>query len=131
MTGAEYKTRREAFGLSAAEAAEFHRLKSDRTIRHWESGRSPVPEGAAAELLALDRRIDHAAGEATAHYREQLAQHGQLQTIELYRYSTPEAYAASRSDREGLPIGSHPVLIDRTRRALEAAGAHVAILYTD
>lgn len=130
MTGAEYKTLREALGLSAREAARFHRIASDRTIRHWENGRAPVPAGAADELRTIDAGIDRAVGEATAAYREQ-AGRGPAETVELYRYRDPAVYAASQPGREGLPIGAHGVLVDRARRALEALGVTVAIVYAD
>lgn len=133
MTGAEYKTLRQALGLSAAEAASFHGLASDRTIRYWESGQVEVPAGAAAELRELDHRLDRAVAETVALYRHQKTELGgnPPSRVELYRYRQAQLYARSRAGREGLPIGVHAVLIDRTRRALEAEGAAVAIVYAD
>ena len=63
MTPAAYKTLRESLGLSAQAAARFHGLTSDRTIRYWESPDGSVPDGAAAQLMALDAAIDAAAGQ--------------------------------------------------------------------
>jgi hypothetical protein len=49
-------------GLSHREAAEFHKVRPD-TIKSWSAGRNRAPDGAIAELRALYRKIENAAGQ--------------------------------------------------------------------
>lgn len=69
MTPAEFKTVRESLGLSAQWLAS--RLSvSLRSIRHWEDGEIPIPDGVAAELLNLEDYVEAAADEIVEQLRE-------------------------------------------------------------
>ena len=128
MTPAEYKTIREACGLSQQAAADFHAVRL-RTIQHWEAGRNAVPDGAAGELLGLDRRLERAVAEAVHLYHDKRTEFGEPSVVALVRYRTAAAFAGSRPESEGLTLDTHAALIGRLRRALEAAGAQVTIAW--
>jgi hypothetical protein len=55
MTNAEFRVVREFLGLSGPWLA-MHLGVSDRTIRHWEAGRYPIPDGVrlAVEQIEAD-----------------------------------------------------------------------------
>jgi len=54
MTDAEFKVIREHLGLSAPWLAA-HLGVSERTVRHWEQGRYPIPDGVRLELEDLEK----------------------------------------------------------------------------
>lgn len=53
MTPAELKVVREFLGLSSAALAGYLGV-SDRTVRHWEAGKYPIPDGARLEIEKLE-----------------------------------------------------------------------------
>lgn len=53
MTPAELKVIREFLGLSSAALAK-HLGVSDRTVRHWEEGKYPIPDGVRLEIEKLE-----------------------------------------------------------------------------
>jgi transcriptional regulator with XRE-family HTH domain len=126
MTSAEYKTIREACGLSQQAAAEFHNVAL-RTVQHWEEGRHGVPPGVAEEIRRLDATIERSVLEAIDLYEDLKAKHQAPDAVGLVRYRTAEIYRGSRADREGLLFGCHAALIGRLRTALERIGAVVTI----
>ena len=128
MTPADFRTRREACGLSIQDAAEFLDV-SLRTISHWETGRNAVAPGAAAELLELDSRIEGAVSNFLALAADLAAKHGKPDAIDLTRYRTAEDYAGSRAAADGLPHPCHNALLARVMVALQRAGYKVAISY--
>lgn len=123
MNAAEFKTLRQCLGLTTAQATAFFALKSERTVRHWEQDRNAVPEGAAAELAALDRAVDDAARILAARVR---ASGGPL-----LRYRSDEDFhrAEPTAAAELLGARTHAVAVDRARRILEAEGRTVRIEY--
>jgi transcriptional regulator with XRE-family HTH domain len=128
VTAAEYRTLREACGLSLQAAADFHDV-SIRTVQHWETGRNNVPDGAGEELGRLNAGIERAVSEAVGLYREKGGEHGAPDVVALVRYRSDEDYAGSRAAREGLPHACHNALIGRLKLALERVGARVEISY--
>jgi DNA-binding XRE family transcriptional regulator len=128
VTSPEYRTLREACGLTVREAAAFHQV-AERTIVHWETGRNAIPAGAAEELARLNAKIDRAVQEAIDLYAEQSEKHGDIDTVALSRYRTAQDYAASRAAREGLPHSCHNALVARTMTALRRIGAPVKITW--
>lgn len=112
MTAAEFRTLREACGLSQQEAATFHGV-SLRTIAHWETGRNNIPPGAAQELLDLNAMIERGVQNVMTLVGEIAAKHGAADEIALTRYRSLDDYAGSRADREGLPWPCHNAMIGR------------------
>jgi len=53
MTPAELKVVREFLGLSSAALARYLGV-SDRTVRHWEEGKYPIPDGVRLEIEKLE-----------------------------------------------------------------------------
>jgi len=53
MTPAELKVVREFLGLSSAALAKYLGV-TDRTVRHWEAGKYPVPDGVRIEIEKLE-----------------------------------------------------------------------------
>lgn len=53
MTGVELKTIREWLGLSGDWLAH-HLEVTPRSVRHWEAGRSPIPDGVRLEVEHLE-----------------------------------------------------------------------------
>jgi len=53
MTPAELRVVREFLGLSSAALAEILGV-SDRTVRHWEAGKHPIPDGVRLEVERLE-----------------------------------------------------------------------------
>jgi hypothetical protein len=126
MTSAEYKTIREACGLSQQAAAAFHCVAL-RTVQHWEEGRNGVPAGVADEIRRLDARIERGVIDAVDLYKDPRGQHGTPDAVALVRYRTAESYSGSRPGLEGLLYPCHGALIGRMRIALERIGAVVKI----
>ena len=130
MTSAEYRTLREACGLSQQDAAIFHAV-SLRTIGHWETGRNNVPAGAAQELLGLNATIEAGVTNAMTLVAELAGQHGQPDAIALTRYRSAADYTGSRPDREGLPHPCHNAMIARTMLAMQRQHRAVVIAWAD
>jgi hypothetical protein len=61
MTRAELKVTREYLGLST-EALGVYLEVAGRTVRHWEDGRYPIPDGARLEIEALEQHTVEAVG---------------------------------------------------------------------
>jgi transcriptional regulator with XRE-family HTH domain len=109
MNSAEFRTLREACGLSQQAAAAFHDV-AIRTIAHWETGRNSVPAGAAEEIGRLNATLERAVIEAIDLAEDLKRQHGAPDAVALTRYRTEDAFADSRAAREGLTHASHNAL---------------------
>ena len=128
MTSAEFRTLREACGLSQQAAADFHQVAL-RTIAHWETGRNAVPVGAAQELLDLNASIERGVQNILSLARELSEKHGAPEAIALTRYRSTEDYAGSRAAREGLLWPCHNALVARAMIALQRVGFTVAVAW--
>jgi hypothetical protein len=126
VTSAEYRTLREACGLTVRDAAAFHRV-AERTIVHWESERNGIPDGAAEELRELNATIEHGVVTALKLAAEVRPRDGEPDAVALVRFRTPERYAGSRPAGEGLSHACHNAMIGRIMAALERAGKPVTI----
>ena len=63
MTAAEFRVAREWLGLSS-EWLAAHLGVSARTIRHWEAGRHPIPDGVRLEIEHLEMHTREVVGRA-------------------------------------------------------------------
>lgn len=127
MTPAEYRTLREACGLSKQDAATFHNV-APRTIEHWEAGKNPVPDGVAEELRLLDLNINA----AVQHKLDRLpAFSSEAKPFMLKRHRTAEEYVGSRHHRLGLPFACDGVVAARAAYLLERKGARYMISWSD
>jgi transcriptional regulator with XRE-family HTH domain len=130
VTSAEYKTIREACGLSQQGAAGYHNVAL-RTVQHWEEGRNGIPAGMAEAIRRLDALIERGVIETIDLYQDRLAKHETSDPVALVRYRTAESYVGSRPEREGVLYPCHGALIGRTRIALERIGATVCISFAE
>lgn len=128
MSPAEFKTLREAGGLSQQAAAAYLGVHLN-TIQQWESGRSRVAQGAAEDLQRLDAQLERAVLEMIDTWREKAAEFGEPAMISLARWRTADAYAGTHHAAAGLPFGAHCALIARAATALRRLGAPVEISY--
>lgn len=112
MTPAELRVAREFLGLSTVQLAALLRV-TDRTVRHWEEDKYPIPPGVAGELDRLERR---AADLAARLAREMGAQPSP--TLATYRTDADyrEADPAGR-----LPASWHRAAAARARALLPGA----------
>ena len=110
MTPAEYRTMREACGLSQQSAAPFHGV-TYRAIQQWEAGVNRVPARTAEEIRALDVRISDGASALIA------AQGRRSRTappVRLFRWRTQDAYEATHGAKAtSLPFGAYNAMLGR------------------
>ena len=128
MSPAEFKTLREACGLSQQAAAAFLAVHLN-TVQQWESGRSRVAAGAGEDMQRLDAQMERAVLEMIDTWREKAAEFGEPAMISLARWRGAEAYAGTHHAAGGLPYGAHCALIGRAATALRRLGAPVEISY--
>ena len=131
MTPAEFRTLREACGLSNKEDASAYFDVARRTLEYWESGRSPIPAGAEAELLKLNNQIETGVQRVRILAADLASKHGAPDRIDLTRYRTADDYAGSRAALDGLPHPCHNALIGRTLVALRRDGIAAQVAYAD
>lgn len=138
MNGAEFKTLREACGLTVPDMARLAisprtgEAVGERTIRYWESGSVPVPDDVGDMLTKLDSMLSHAAEQALEAWRaaEQAHGHGP-DMVCLVRYRENADLWKYRPDMKGLPATCHAALINRARLALWGAGCATKIVWME
>lgn len=138
MNGAEFKTLREACGLSVPDMSRLAisprtgEKVGERTIRYWESGSVPVPDDVAEILTKLDTMLSHAAQQALEAWRAAVKTHGQgPDMVYLVRYRENEDLWRYRADMKGLPATCHAALINRARLALWGVGCATKIVWME
>lgn len=122
MTAAEFRTLRDALGLSVEACCRIFGV-ADRTIRRWDSGRLPVPPQVADELRAIDADYDAAAAALIRHYTDLSNQHGGAPPaggLVLLRYRTDDDLAHYHPDLRLRGTQAHGAMVDRAARALRA-----------
>lgn len=118
MTDAEFRVVREFLGLTGDWLAG-HLGVSGRTVRHWEQGKYPIPDGVRLELEDLERR----SGEFVGGCVEQLLD---MPEPGLVTYRTDAEYHAAHPDIP-FPASWHRAVCARI--ALEVPG--LPIRYAD
>lgn len=122
MTPAEFRTLRESLGLDVAACCRLFAV-ADRTVRRWDAGRLPIPEGVIRQLLDVDAGFESIARDAVRKALDEQARRGESpKDIALVRYRTDEDLARYLPDMRLLGTQAHGALADRVRRALKAAG---------
>lgn len=117
MTPAAFKTTRELLGLSDGWMAD-HLGVSSRTVRNWEAGKYPVPDGVATEVQALKRQT-------LAEVHRLVAElHGQvLPRLATYRNDTDFRAANPNST---FPASWHRAVVARVALQLPGVGIDYA-----
>lgn len=138
MNGAEFKTLREACGLTVPDMAKLAisprtgEAVGERTVRYWESGSVPVPDDVAEMLKQLDAILSRAAEQALETWRTAVQTHGQgPDLVYLVRYRENEDLWRYRPDMKRLPATCHAALINRARLALAGVACHTKIIWME
>ena len=118
MTPAEFRVARESMGMSGPWLAA-HLGVSDRTQRHWESGRYPIPDGVRLEIERLLADTDQ---HVTAHIERMTGMPNPV----MITYATDEQYHAAHPDSP-YPASWHRAVAARVAR--EVTG--LSIVYPD
>lgn len=135
ITGAEFKTLREACGLSVPDMARLAvspktgQPVGERTVRYWESCAFDVPADVANLLRHLDASLTESARQAVEVVSKGMK--GDEVEVFLVRYRENEDLWVFRKDMKGLPATCHAALINRVRLALEAIGCRVVIVWME
>ncbi len=123
MNSAEFKTMREAVGLTTGPLAKMAKV-DQRTVRYWESGRTKPPEQACKILLDLDAMLNRTKAEAVMLYSEK-----KPDTVLLLRYRTDKELHKANPDFKGLPVTVHAALLHRLTHHFMSLGVPVSIEY--
>jgi transcriptional regulator with XRE-family HTH domain len=115
MTDAEFRTAREFLGLTGEWLAD-HLGVSARTVRHWEQGKYPIPDGVRLAIEDLERRT----GEFIGGCVEKLAG---LADPGVLVYRNDAEYHQANPDIE-MPASWHRAVVARI--ALELPGLRIA-----
>ena len=126
MTGAEFKTIREACGLSVQDFAKIVGVE-ERSIRYWESGKqTPRTNDVANALLSIDAFLDQAADTVLQFVKSA----PQLPVnIVLLRYRENHDLWAAMPEWKPLPVTCHAAGIARSRAALADLHVKTRIVY--
>lgn len=128
MNPAEFKTLREALGLTLNWVAEQAGV-GIRTCQYWESGRSDPPADVVEMLQRLDAQIDRVVIETLDTYADVAETHGEPENIELYRYRENIDLWNSKPEMRPLPVTYHAAMLFRIAKALRNIGLTVSITY--
>ena len=115
MTPAEFRVARESMGMSGPWLAA-HLGVSDRTQRHWEAGRYPIPDGVRLEIERLLADTDQ---HVTAHIERMMGMPDPV----MITYATDEQYHAAHPDSP-YPASWHRAVAARVSR--EVPGLSIA-----
>ena len=118
VTPAELKTTRESMGLTSEWVAEAAGV-AVRTVRHWESGATRVPDDVAGRLEELTRQLS----EHVASLLESVAD-GRV-TLLRYRDQT----ALQHSTGLTWPVATHAIAQLRAIEQLRARGARARMIW--
>jgi hypothetical protein len=111
MTDAEFKVVREYLGLTGDWLAE-HLGVSGRTVRHWEQGKYPIPDGVRLAMEDLEART----GEFVAGVAKQLMD---VPDPGVITYRTDAEYHAAHPEI-GLPASWHRAVVARIAQEVPA-----------
>lgn len=125
MHAAEFKTLREAIGLSISTLVKVIDV-DERSIRKWESGKKTVPQDVVAQVQAIDAMIN-----ATAQDLFIECQQAGQPSVVLCRYIEEEELYEACPQFDGLPMSSYGVMLYRLKQKLTEAGIDATIEYPE
>ncbi|MFE7462436.1 helix-turn-helix domain-containing protein [Nocardiopsis terrae] len=111
VTPAELKSLRESLGFTGESLASYLGLSGGRTVRHWESGKYPIADGAAEEIRALEALTDSYVQETAAALRGQTNP-----TLTVYRDDAE--YHHAHPDMARFPAAWHRAVAARVARLI-------------
>lgn len=115
MTDAEFKVTREFLGLTGDWLAA-HLGVSPRTVRHWEQGRYPIPDGVRLALEDLEVQTGQFIGQIVEKLMD-------VPDVAILTYRTDAEYHAAHPDIP-FPASWHRAVVARI--ALEVPGLSIA-----
>ena len=127
MNAAEFKTLREAVGLSISTLVKVIDV-DERTLRKWESGKKKLPQGVIDSLVDIDRLLTDTAYKLFTELQQAVKEHEQEAVI-LQRFIEEEDLLNEYPEFEGLPMTSYGVVLFRVRQKFIDLGIPVSIDY--
>jgi transcriptional regulator with XRE-family HTH domain len=124
MTGAEYRTLREACGMALTDCAAFHGV-SLRTVQHWEEGRNNVSAEAGDVMRLMCLKIDRVRDELVAPYAR-----GSRPAV-IHRHRTIEGYQNTRYGKEDFPMRAHDAAVARAMLWFMRRGRDVSVVWAE
>lgn len=126
MTPAEFKTRREALGLSGPQVARMSGY-AERYAALWDAGQRKVPPKVQLLLQNLEEIADRAVN-LTVDTISNTSHHAPTE-ICLLRYRTDEDLHRYRQDMAGLPASFHASILWRLWQAFSSLGVTCRLVY--
>lgn len=116
MTGAELQTLREGLHLTRDDLAGLAGVQA-RTVKHWENGRSGVPDDVASMVQRLDMLATLAAREVIDTLTASTGKNG---AKVLYRYRSAEDFSRYEpSLNKIMPVSVHAATVARAQLGLQ------------
>jgi len=129
MNSAEFKTLREAVGLSVSHVAKLAGV-SERSVRYWESGRTSPPDDVSEQLTDIDAMLNDGVNNTLFFVNEMINKHDTIGEFNLVRYRDDKKLWKKHPEFKKLPVAVHAAYLARVKRALEANGDTVNIIYS-
>ncbi|BCE03669.1 DUF1870 family protein [Marinicellulosiphila megalodicopiae] len=123
MHAAEFKTLREALGLSISTLVKVIDV-DERTIRKWEAGKKKLPQGVVDSLIEIDALVNKKVTQAYQGFKQSAQT-----TVVLYRFIEEEDLHAHHPEFESLPMMTFGVVLQRLKLKLESEHVEVTIEY--
>ena len=123
MSAAEFKTLREAVGLSISTLVKVIDV-DERSIRKWESGKKKVPQDVFERVVAIDKLITDTANDEITKFKAD-----PQDAVVLYRFIDEDDLHEQHPEFIGLPIMSYGAMIYRLRQRYLELGVSVSIEY--
>lgn len=123
MTAAEFRTIREALGLSPAQVAGMTGYAL-RTVQNWDEGTRRVPAIVEQRLMEVEAAIEKTVA-VSIPFISGLG----LNSVCLVRYRTDADLHRYRPDMAGMPASLHAAMLARLRRELFRMGVVSKIVY--
>ncbi|MEH6347444.1 MAG: helix-turn-helix domain-containing protein [Bermanella sp.] len=123
MSAAEFKTLREAVGLSISTLVKVIDV-DERSIRKWESGKKKVPQDVFEKVVAIDKLLTDTANEEIEKFKA-----APTDSVVLQRFIDEDDLHEEHPEFEGLPIMSYGAMVYRLRQKYLDLGVLVTVEY--
>ncbi len=123
MSAAEFKTLREAVGLSISTLVKVIDV-DERSIRKWESGKKKVPQDVFEKVTAIDKLLTDTANKEIEKFKA-----APTDSVVLHRFIDEDDLHEEHPEFEGLPIMSYGAMVYRLRQKYLDLGVLVTVEY--
>ena len=130
MNSAEFKTAREAVGLSVSQVAKIANV-GERTVRYWESGRNKPPADVSKKIIEIDNQLEEGVKNTILFVKEMKEKHGKIDEINLLRYTNDDELWEKHAEFKGMPVTVHAAYLGRVKRELEKQNVVVNLAYSN